>query len=152
MWDDIQKESDMKKFEGIIRELKQEGYIVIFTFQYMETYNYFPTEQQITDFRRIKDAGADIVSGSQAHQPQGVEIRNNGFINYGLGNLFFGQALGLPERQGMIARHIFYDGKYINTILITTLIEDLSQPRVSQGEERADLLKLIFDNSPVKTP
>ncbi len=42
----------------------------------------------------MKDAGADIVSGSQAHQPQGMEIRGDGFINYGLGNLFFGQASG----------------------------------------------------------
>ncbi len=50
MWDDVQKESDMKKFEDIVKELKQQGYIVIFTFQYMETYNYFPTDQQMKGF------------------------------------------------------------------------------------------------------
>ena len=147
MWDDVQKENDMEKFEGLVRELKQQGYIVIFTFQYLETYNYFPTEQQVKDFRRMRDAGADIVSGSQAHQPQGVEIRDNSFINYGLGNLFFGQALGQAVKQGIIARHIFYDGKYINTVLITTFIEDSSQPRVTVGNERAELLKEIFKGS-----
>jgi poly-gamma-glutamate capsule biosynthesis protein CapA/YwtB (metallophosphatase superfamily) len=147
MWDDVQKENDMKKFEDIVKELKQQGYIVIFTFQYMETYNYFPTDQQVKDFRRISDAGADIVSGSQAHQPQGVEIRDDGFINYGLGNLFFGQASGQAVKQGIIARHIFYNGKYINTVLITTYIEDLSQPRVTAGDERAELLKVIFNES-----
>ena len=144
MWDDVQKENDMKKFEGLVKELKLQGYIVIFTFQYMETYNYFPTEQQVKDFRRMKDAGADIVSGSQAHQPMGVEIRGDGFINYGLGNLFFGQSLGLHVKQGIIARHIFYKGKYINTVLITTFIENLSQPRITGGNERAELLKTIF--------
>jgi poly-gamma-glutamate synthesis protein (capsule biosynthesis protein) len=112
----------------------------------METYNYFPTGQQMKDFRRMKDAGADIVSGSQAHQPQGVEIRGDGFINYGLGNLFFVQA-GQAVKQGIIARHIFYDGKYINTNLITTIIEDQSQPRLMDGNERAELLKEIFKGS-----
>ena len=68
------------------------------------------------------DAGADIVSGSQAHQPMGVEFRGNGFINYGLGNLFFGQACrDSGVRQGIIAKHIFYEGKHINTVLITTM-------------------------------
>ncbi len=90
MWDAIQKESDMQKMEAIVKDLKSKGFIVIFTFQYMETYNYYPTEEQVKDFRAMIDAGADIVSGSQAHQPMGVEFRGNGFINYGLGNLFFG--------------------------------------------------------------
>ncbi|MCL5071780.1 MAG: CapA family protein [Actinobacteria bacterium] len=147
MWDAAQKESDMQKMENIVRNLKSKGFIVIFTFQYMETYNYYPTKEQMKDFRAVLDAGADIVSGSQAHQPMGVEFRGNGFINYGLGNLFFGQASGLGVRQGIIAKHIFYDGKYINTVLITTMIEliqNYCQPRPAYGTERAGLLKSIF--------
>ncbi|MDD3629211.1 MAG: CapA family protein, partial [Actinomycetota bacterium] len=93
MWDEVQKEEDMKKFEEIIKSLKSQGYNVIFTFQYEETYSYSPTEYQKADFRRMIDAGADIVSGSQSHHPMGIEFRGNGFINYGLGNLFFGQQL-----------------------------------------------------------
>jgi len=146
--DATQKEIDMQKMEAIVKDLKSEGFIVIFTFQYLETYNYYPTEEQVKDFRRISDAGAIIVSGSQAHQPMGVEFRGNGFINYGLGNLFFGQASGLGVKQGIIAKHIFYDGKYINTVLITTmveLIENYCQPRPIYGTERAELLKSIFD-------
>lgn len=148
MWDATQKESDMQKMEAIVKDLKSKGFIVIFTFQYMETENYYPTEEQVKDFRRILDAGADIVSGSQAHQPMGVEFRGNGFINYGLGNLFFGQALGLGVKQGIIAKHIFYEGKHMNTVLITTmveLIENYCQPRPTYGTERAELLKSIFD-------
>ncbi|MBE3036963.1 MAG: CapA family protein [Candidatus Atribacteria bacterium] len=148
MWDATQKESDMQKMEDIVKNLKSKGFLVIFTFQYMETNNYYPTEEQVKDFRRISDAGAIIVSGSQAHQPMGVEFRGNGFINYGLGNLFFGQAAGLGVKQGIIAKHIFYDGKYINTVLITTmveLIENYCQPRLTYGTERAELLKSIFD-------
>ena len=137
----------MQKYEEEIKMLKSQGYNVIFTFQYLETYNYAPTGQQIKDFERMSDAGAVIVNGSQAHQPQGFEIRENGFINFGLGNLFFGQAAGLPVKQGMLAKHIFYKGKHINTVMKTIYIEDLSQPRLTEGQERADLLRAVFKGS-----
>jgi len=148
VWGEVEKEEDMRKFEAIIEELKKEGYIVIFTFQYEETYSYTPTEVQIADFRRIIDAGADIVSGSQSHYPMGVEFRGDGFINYGLGNLFFGQQLAiLGNNPGIIAKHIFYKGKHINTILITTMLNDFSQPRLTTPEERVELLQSIFAGS-----
>ncbi|MDP3012278.1 MAG: CapA family protein, partial [Candidatus Hydromicrobium sp.] len=148
VWGEVEKEEDMRKFEAIIEELKKEGYIVIFTFQYEETYSYTPTEVQIADFRRIIDAGADIVSGSQSHYPMGVEFRGDGFINYGLGNLFFGQQLDiLGNNPGIIAKHIFYKGKHINTILITTMLNDFSQPRLTTPEERIELLNSIFAGS-----
>jgi poly-gamma-glutamate synthesis protein (capsule biosynthesis protein) len=145
--DDESKEEDMQKYEATVRELVSEDYNVIFTFQYLETYNYSPTQQQVEDFGRMSEAGAVIVSGSQAHQPQGIKIGEDGFINYGLGNLFFGQALDLPVKQGIIAKHMFYQGEYINTILITTFIEDFSQPRPTEGQERAELLEAVFDAS-----
>lgn len=148
MWDEAQKEEDMQKFEELIKDLKRQGYTVIFTFQYEETYNYYPTEAQKEDFRRIIDAGADIVSGSQSHHPMGVEFRGRGFINYGLGNLFFGQQLQiLGNNPGIIAKHVFYEGKHINTVLITTMLNDFSQPRLTTPEEREGLLKSIFKGS-----
>lgn len=131
-------------YEGIIKQLKQEGYNVIFTFQHIEVYNYSPVLEQIKDFRRIAAAGADIVSGSQAHHPQAIEFYNNGTIFYGLGNLFFDQMYNNEVRQGIIAKHIFYKGKYINTVLITTMLEDYCQPRLTILEERMELLKSVF--------
>ncbi len=147
IWNEEDKEKDFKKVEGIIKELKSEGYIVIFTFQYQETESYNPTESQIRDFERIIDAGADIVSGSQSHWPMGVEIRGNGFINYGLGNLFYNMRNILGLKQGIIAKHIFYEGRHINTIMITTMLENLSQPRLTTAEERIELLNSIFAGS-----
>ncbi|MCL5986200.1 MAG: CapA family protein [Actinobacteria bacterium] len=139
---------NFEDLEAIIRDLKSQGYIVIFTFQYVETYSYKPTQQQIIDFRRMANAGADIVSGSQSHQPVGVEITDSSFINYGLGNLFFSQIMdNIAVRQGIIAKHIFYKGKHINTMLITTMLEDYCQPRLTTSEERLQLLKSVFENS-----
>ena len=148
VWGTVEKEEDMLKFEEIIKKLRREGYIVIFTFQYEETYNYSPTEIQIIDFRRIIDAGANIVSGSQSHWPMRVEFRGDGFINYGLGNLFFGQQSDfMGNNPGIITKHIFYKGEHINTILITTMLNDFSQPRPTTPEERVELLNSIFAGS-----
>jgi poly-gamma-glutamate synthesis protein (capsule biosynthesis protein) len=147
IWNEEEREKDFEKVENIIRILKEDGNIVIFTFQYQETESYSPTESQISDFERIIDAGADIVSGSQSHWPMGVEFRGDGFINYGLGNLFYNMRDILGLKQGIIAKHIFYDGKYINTILITTMLENLSQLRLATPEERVELLNSIFTAS-----
>lgn len=141
------KELDMNYYEEAIKALRKKGYNVIFTFQYLETYNYSPTSQQVLDFERMSAAGAAVVSGSQAHQPQGIEISKNGFINFGLGNIFFGQALGKEVKQGIIAKHYFYRGRYIYTELITIFIEDFSQPRQTSGMERAELLKEVYNGS-----
>jgi len=61
--------------------------------------------------------------------------------------LFFNQANELEKKQGIIAKHIFYEGRHINTVLITTMLEDLSQPRLATAEERLELLESIFDGS-----
>ncbi len=147
IWDETEGEKDFTKIESIIKELKNEGYIVIFTFQYQETESYGPTESQIRDFQRIIGAGADIVSGSQSHYPMGVELAGEGFINYGLGNLFYNMRDILGLKQGIIAKHIFYEGRHINTILITTMLENLSQLRLTTPEERTLLLNSIFAGS-----
>lgn len=135
---------NFEDFEEIIKDLKSQGYIVIFTFQYLESYQYEPVGQQKIDFRRMADAGADIISGSQSHQPQGIEFTEDWFINYGLGNLFFDQMGELGTRQGLIAKHIFYEGEHINTVIITTMLEDYSQPRLTTQEERTLILESIF--------
>jgi len=138
---------NFEDFEEIIKDLKSQGYIVIFTFQYLESYQYEPVGQQKIDFRRMADAGADIISGSQSHHPQGIEFTEDWFINYGLGNLFFDQMSELGTRQGLISKHIFYKGEHINTVIITTMLEDYSQPRLATKEERALILGSVFEAS-----
>ena len=137
-------------YEKIITELKKEGYSVIFTFAHQEIYDYTPSSGQIRDFRRMAEAGADIVSGSQAHHPQAIEFYNDSLIFYGLGNLFFDQMYNTEVRQGMIAKHIFYKGIHINTVIITTMLEDYCQPRLTDEIERYDILCNVFEASDLK--
>jgi hypothetical protein len=128
--------------------LKQEGVLVIATFQHHEYYSYAAQPDQQQDFRQMAEAGAVIVSGSQAHQPQGMEFLNGAFIHYGLGNLFFDQYSLCPAcREGLIDRHVFYDGRYISTELLPIQFIDYASPRPMTIDEANSLLQTLFSAS-----
>ena len=132
-----------------IAELKSQGYVVVSTFQWNESYDAYPSPQQVRDFQLMVDAGASIVSGSQAHYPQMMEFYGDAFIHYGLGNLFFDQ-MGdqdwMPPgiRREFLDRYVIYDGKLISVELLTALLEDYSRPRWMTEEERAGFLSDYF--------
>ncbi len=106
-----------------------------------------PIPLQEADFRAMSDAGADVVTGVQAHAPQAVELRDGRLILYGLGNLFFDQTFSWPTRTGLVARHTIYDHKLINTELLVTVIQDDMQLRWATPEERMQVLRSVFDVS-----
>jgi hypothetical protein len=118
--------------------------VVFVSIQYTETYETAPLPQQVADFRAVVEAGADVVIGSQAHQPQAVEFHGDGLILYGLGNLIFDQTWSEPTRQSLIARHYVYDGRLIATQLIPTVMGDDLQPRPAGGDERESILRTVF--------
>ena len=135
-----------------IRNYKAQGYIPIVTFQDYEYYSPQPRPGQLYDFRTMADAGAALVSGSQGHYPQIMEFYNGVFIHYALGNLFYDQmSYTLPDgevtdrtRWEFLDRHVFYDGRYINTELLTAMLEDYSSPRPMTPAERTNFLNLYF--------
>jgi poly-gamma-glutamate synthesis protein (capsule biosynthesis protein) len=139
---------DMDWMAGEITHLKSEGYLVIVTFQHLEYYTYLAQPDQQEDFRQMAQAGADIVSGSQAHQPQSMEFMNSSFIHYGLGNLFFDQYSYCDAcRQGMIDLHVFYDGRYISTELLPIEFVDYARSRPMTLEETNDFFQILFSAS-----
>ena len=134
-----------------ISELSSEGYVVITTFQYYEYYSPEARPWQADDFRLMADAGASIVSGSQAHFAQVMEFHSGSFIHYGLGNLFFDQMGDIPPQPGIrrifMDRHVVYNGRYISTELLTGMMEDYARPRLMTPEERAAFLQEYFSFS-----
>jgi poly-gamma-glutamate synthesis protein (capsule biosynthesis protein) len=130
-----------------VRDLRERGIIPIVTLQYWEVNQYVPTTRQRADFRALAEAGATIVSGSQAHWPQGFDFHAGSFIHYGLGNLFFDQMQRLEYRQEFLDRHVFYDGRHVSTELLTAMLEDYARPRPMTAEERKDLLDATFEVS-----
>ncbi len=132
-----------------IRALKANGEadLVIATLQHWEHPGYMPQAEPRDEFDALAAAGADIVSGSQAHQPQGFAFVDGRFVHYGVGNLFFDQMDYIENRQMFADKHILYEGRHISTLLFTGLIEDWSQPNPMTPEDRADFLRLIFEVS-----
>lgn len=132
-----------------IKALRDEGYLPIVTFQYAESYVFNPTPAQEEDFRAVVEAGAILVSGSQAHFPQTLEFKDGALIHYGLGNLFFDQMDDpvVGTRREFIDRHIFYQGRHIQTELLTALLEDYARPRPMTESERRSFLSDIFSAS-----
>jgi Bacterial capsule synthesis protein PGA_cap len=144
---------DLGQLSDEIGNLRSAGYLPIMTFQYDEYYQSNPTDYEQRDFRKMAAAGAVIVSGSQAHFPATMEFSGGSFIHYGPGNLFFDQdskvmpdgSLSHEIRNGFVDRHVFYDGRYISTELITYTIEDLARPRLMTESERLQFLQRIFE-------
>jgi poly-gamma-glutamate synthesis protein (capsule biosynthesis protein) len=133
-----------------IGKLKKEGYQTIATFQHIEIYSYSVPQNMKPSFEGMAKAGAVIVSGSQAHQPHGMEFVGKSLIHFGLGNLFFDQYRyfsGPETDRAFIDRHIFYGGKYISTELLTMYFVDLAHARPMTPEERSDFLQTIFSAS-----
>jgi poly-gamma-glutamate synthesis protein (capsule biosynthesis protein) len=98
------------------------------------------------DFWQSAIAGAVVVSGSQAHFPQGFDFVNGSFIDYGVGNLFFDQ-MQTWYRKATIDTHYFYNGSYINTALRPIINENQGQPRLMTIEESERFLSKLYENS-----
>ncbi len=139
---------------GAIRELRPQVDIISVELQYLETYEPFPTGQQVVEFRELREVGADIVTGVQSHVPQAMEPygpapgRGPSIIVYGLGNLFFDQMWSWETRTELMARHVIYQGRLLNTEILTAVLEDYAQPRWATPEERAEILQRIFQAAP----
>jgi hypothetical protein len=146
-----------------IQKQLENGYLPIVTLQYHETYSLAPSPFAVRDFQPLSEAGAAIVSGSQAHYPHGLTFLDGRFIHYGLGNFFFDQ-MYTPEGSGprlfnpdelpipgtrleFIDRHIIYEGRHISTELLTAVLEDYARPRPMTDEERRVFLRDTFKAS-----
>ena len=139
---------NMEDMVVAIDKLITEGYLPIVTFQHYEYYHWAAEPYLVEDFRRVAEAGAVAVSGSQGHQPHAYEFHEGAFIHYGLGNLFFDQLTTYADTdKAFIDRLVFYDGRLISVELITTRFYDWSKPVIVYGEDRIEMLEKLFEYS-----
>ena len=130
-----------------VTRLRSQGYLPIVTLQYQEDYLTTAQSRAIRDFRRLADAGAVIVNGSQSHVGKAMEFWNHSFIHYGLGNLFFDQPGYYITYDSFIQKHFFYQGRHISTQLLTITLEEIAKPRLMTPKERQKFLDDIFEAS-----
>jgi poly-gamma-glutamate synthesis protein (capsule biosynthesis protein) len=133
-----------------VTRLRDEGYLVIITFQHEEDYSFTVRPELVADFQSVAAPGAVIVSGSQAHNPQGMEFYEGSFLHFGFGILFFDQYNYCAEQicnYTIIDRHVFYDGRNIANELLTAQFEDYARSRPMTLNEREELLNRVFEAS-----
>ena len=135
---------DFSRVQPQIDELRAEGALPVLTIQYWEFYTYEPTFQQAQEFRKAAELGAAIVSGSQAHHPQGFDFHSGAVIHWGVGNLFFDQSATAGQRLGLIDRYVIYDNRVLSLELLAFIRENYAQPRPLEPAERADFLSALF--------
>lgn len=84
-------------------------------------------------FRDLRDWGADIVVGTQAHQPPGFEMSEKSAIFYGLGGLYFDQIVYVGTREEVIIKHYFHYGQHLTTRVYTAMYDSDYVPYLLEG-------------------
>ena len=145
---------DFEKIKTDIASAKQQAGFVIVDIQFWECYSYpdgyiempecdLPIGSQKDVFRKIADLGADMVIGTQAHQPQTYEVYKGKPIYYGLGNLYFEQTQWPGTERGIILSHYFVDSKLLQTKLSLTVYDESLQTRLMNNTGAVYLLERL---------
>ena len=149
------------KVKSDIAAAKAAGDTVIVDVQYYECNAYVSTTEdttcdyagssagdQIGFFRELIDMGADIVIGTAAHQPQTYELYGDGAIYYGLGNLFFDQALWPGTSRSLILVHYFYDNRLVQTRIAPTMYDKNYQTHLLDTADAKNFLERLNNARP----
>jgi poly-gamma-glutamate synthesis protein (capsule biosynthesis protein) len=126
-----------------IADYRAKGFLPIVLLQHIEVDTITPHSLQRIEFAQLAQAGAVIVSGSQAHRPQTYAFYQDSLLHYGLGNTFFDQTRA-PYHYGIMDRHYFYRSKYITTeILPVEITEDFQTIMMSPAKRPAFLAEIL---------
>jgi hypothetical protein len=117
---------------------------VIVSIQHEEVYTHDPPDVIVRDFRRLADAGAAAVFGSQAHWAHPWEVHLGAYLHYGAGNFFFDQSWP-GARDAAADRFYIYKGKLLTVGHLFTRLEEHGRPRPMKDDERAGFLHAMTD-------
>jgi poly-gamma-glutamate synthesis protein (capsule biosynthesis protein) len=143
---------DPDKMKEDIAKARAQADLVFVEYQADEVYEYTPDGFNVQLFRRTLNDDADVVTGVQNHHPASIEFNDTGdrLILYGLGNFSFDQMYEEGVRQGLVPRHLIYNGKLLQTELLTTMLHEYAQPRWATPAQRAAILSAVFEASRFK--
>ena len=125
-----------------IRELKQEGYLVIITVHWGAEYIGKPDPSHIKLARSWIDQGADMILGHGPHVLQGYEKYNGRPIIYSMGNFIFDQHFCRDTSTSAIFR-IETDYRHFDMSLIPVKYNRTYQVIELNGQEKNNTLKML---------
>jgi len=140
--------ADMELLAPAIASAREQADLVVVSAHWDWEYKDYPCDATVELAHAIADAGADIILGHHPHVPQGIEVYNDTFIIYSLGNFAFHQTTKYSiwkKRSIMLLLTLSRDGveKY-ELIPVTCGF----QPAVAEGELadeiRAHMEKISF--------
>ena len=149
---------DASKTKSDIEKAHQQASFVIVDVQFSECYAYpnagyvefpacdKPIPNQAETFKKLIDDGADMVVGTQAHQPQIYELYQGKPIYYGLGNLYFDQTQQPGTERGIILTHYFSNGKLLQTKLSPTFYDKALQTHLLAGDKATEFLQRLSNS------
>ncbi|MFN5183953.1 MAG: CapA family protein [Bacteroidota bacterium] len=134
------------KAKNTIKKLKNDNKVdcIITCVQFGERDSYEPSPSQEKICKDLIDLGSDVVLGSQAHQPQTLEIYKGKLIFYGLGNFLFDQIHRVGVRQAFFLECYFYKGKIIQFQPVFTYLPNSRIPNIASKEEEKEIRRAIF--------
>lgn len=141
------KEEDILQMKKDIEEAKKNSDILFVSFHWGNEYTPNPTLRQIKIAKEAIDSGADIIIAHHPHVVQAVQIIDNKFIAYSLGNFVFDQMWSEETREGLIARIFIKNKKVLKVDLIPIKIEDYNQPRFASESESKNIIERIYKAS-----
>lgn len=134
---------DIPKMTKSVSEAKQKADFVIVSMHAGNEYVQKPNQSQINFAHAAVDAGAELVIGHHPHVIQTVEKYKDKYIFYSLGNFVFDQMWSEATREGVIAKLIFNKDGITKIEFTPVLIEDYCQPKILEGKEAEEVLKLL---------
>lgn len=121
--------------------------VVVVTFHWGTEYQSQPDARQIELAHRAIDYGADLVIGNHPHWIQPIEVYKGKLITYAHGNFIFDQMWSQKTREGVVGKYTFYDNQLIDVQYFPVQIDDYGQPHFTDGEQKARILKDMYDQS-----
>ena len=118
--------------------------LVLVLVQHEERYGALPSPQERLDFRALGEAGADLVVGTQAHEPRAAEFYGEALLAYGLGNPISDQTWSLKTRQSVVLWCTFYNGRWLGLDLLPTQMEPDGRARWLEGAEARAALEGVL--------
>ena len=135
------------RLEERIRALKEQVDVVIVQIQSGTEDTHAPSPRSIKALRAAADAGADLVVGNQAHWVQAIEVRDDTFIAYALGNFIFDQRWTEEHTQGYLLEATFHGKRLATVRMVPYQIENRYKPTFVEGDTRAKVLGDVIDAS-----
>lgn len=130
-----------------VRRAQANGqYVVIMAHEGIEYHLKYTAKQQ-QDYRRLIDAGADLVLSAHPHVVEPLEVYKGKLIAYSLGNFVFDQYFSAATQQELMLKIVV--GPSSLTVNLIPLMSVRSQVSVAAGAVKTAMLNRIANDSAV---